>query len=205
VRLIRTDSLGNPEWCCHSLGSGLFFFPPPNAFYDRRGTQDCVRSAVEPAFSLQDKKYAGLNTPNDRNELIKSNADEHPGRDLAQARLAHKFVDLKSKKAARGPGNNRPGDGNVSASLVKGIDTQDDHVLAWELTNFHFAGLPRYYRLERFCLSQHGKGSVRSAQDHDEMARSERRRLTAASLSCLHHHSGRPVRRDWAPVLGCQI
>jgi hypothetical protein len=184
VRLIWTDSFGNPEWCRHSLGSGPFFFPPPNALYikrakdrillgpfvfrirleeafikklqddnaalqmndasllaealsslteDLRGTQDCVRSAVERVFSLQDKYHAGLNAPNDRNELLKSSANEHLAHDLAQAQLVHKIADfLKSRRAVRGPGNNnRPGDGNVSASLVKGIDLQDD-VLAWE-------------------------------------------------------------------------
>jgi hypothetical protein len=152
VRLIWTDSFGNPEWRCLSLGSGLFFFPPLNAFYikpakdrilpgpfvsrlrleeafeklqddnaalqmndaslaealsslreDLRGTQDSVRSAVEPVISLQDKYHAGLKARNDRNELLKSNANEHLAHDLVQAQFVHNIADLlKSRGTVRG-------------------------------------------------------------------------------------------------------
>jgi hypothetical protein len=84
---------------------------------------------------LQDTGSAGPNAPNGRNEVSSLNADEHLGHALAQAQLEHDISVLKTELASLKSGGNRNGDGSVSSSLVKGINTQDD-VLAWVNVNF---------------------------------------------------------------------
>jgi hypothetical protein len=97
-------------------------------------TQDCANSALEMVDALQETGSAGSNTPNSGHKDSNLNADAHLGHELVKAQFGHDIACLKTNLATLRSRKNRPGDGSVMSSLIKGINTQDN-VDAWLIHN----------------------------------------------------------------------